>query len=105
LLGSAATGQAYVRPRERLPPQPKRHAGIAARPFRPSPTPTSRQDPRTARVLSTPPDRGSEWRNSLEVSPARPTALGAARQRRRAEPPLCVDFGSRPITMLAVQIG
>jgi FAD binding domain len=45
LLGSAATDQAYVRPRERLPPQPKRHAGIAARAFRPSPTPTSRQDP------------------------------------------------------------
>jgi FAD binding domain len=47
LLGSAATGQAYVRPRERLPPQPERHAGIAASPSRPSPTPTSPPTSRT----------------------------------------------------------
>ena len=85
LLGSAATGQAYVRPRERLPSQPKRHAGIAPRPFRPSPTTTSRQDPWTARVLSTPPDCGSEdgeirWRCRLRGRPR----VGAARQKRRA---------------------
>ena len=45
LLGSAATGQADLRPRQRLPPQPKRHAGIAPHPLRLSPTTTSRQDP------------------------------------------------------------
>ena len=37
LLGPPATGQAHLRPPERLPPQPKHHAGVAARPLRPSP--------------------------------------------------------------------
>jgi FAD/FMN-containing dehydrogenase len=71
LLGPAATGQAHVRPRERLPPQPKHHAGIAARTFRPSPPTRSRVGSWTAaRVLLTLPYRQSDggelrWRCRL----------------------------------------
>src|SRR5205814_9979316 len=48
-------------------------------------------------------DRPAVWRWRSGSADGVTLSEGEGQGRTRAEPPLCVDFGSRPITMLAVR--